>query len=106
MTWLYMMKQKSEVARCFKDFTCFVQRRFDGQIKVLRSDNGTEYTNKELAAFLSGLGILHQTTCPDTPGQNGIAERKNRHLMEMTRALMFEMNVPKTLWGEAVMTAV
>src|SRR5436190_19823114 len=46
----------------------------------------------------------HQTTCPDTPEQNGVAERKNRHLLEVTRALMFQMNVPKFLWSEAVMS--
>src|SRR4051812_13400784 len=54
----------------------------------------------------SQVRVYSITTCPDTPAQNGVAERKNRHLLEMTRALMFEMNVPKTLWGEAVMTAV
>ena len=51
-------------------------------------------------------GIIHQTTCPGTPPQNGVAERKNRHLLEVARSLMFQMNVPKYLWSEAVMTAI
>jgi hypothetical protein len=50
-------------------------------------------------------GIFHQTSCPDTSPQNGVAERKNRHLLEVARSLMFTMNVPKFLWREAVMTA-
>ena len=55
--------------------------------------------------YLSEQGMLHQTTCPGTPSQNGVAERKNRHLLEVARSLMFQMNVPKFLWSEAVMTA-
>src|SRR3954464_1142655 len=105
MTRIYLMKQKSEVMKCFQDFTSFVKTQFGGKIQILRSDNGTEYTNKEFASFLSTQGIIHQTTCPDTPAQNGVAERKNRHLLEVTRALMFQMNVSKFLWSEAVTTA-
>ena len=49
--------------------------------------------------------ILHQPTCRDTPQQNGIAKRKNRHLLEVGRALMFHMNVPTHLWGDAILTS-
>src|SRR5436190_20907796 len=105
MTWLYLMKQKSEVMKYFQNFDSYVRTQFDKRIKVLRSDNGTEYTNKEFGAYLSSQKIQHQTTCPDTPAQNGVAERKNRHLLEVARALMFQMNVPKHLWSDAVFTA-
>ena len=74
-------------------------------MRIIRSDNGTEYINTEFRSFLSKEGILHQTSCPDTPPQNGVAERKNRHLLEVTRSLMYTMNVPKFLWSEAVVTA-
>ena len=50
-------------------------------------------------------GTLHQSTCKDTPQQNGIAKRKNRHLLEVGRALMFHMNVPTHLWGDAILTS-
>ena len=50
-------------------------------------------------------GIQHQSTCPHTPQQNGVSKRKNRQLLEVSRALMLSMNVPKYLWGEAVLTA-
>ena len=48
--------------------------------------------------------MIHQTSCPYTPQQNGVAERKNRHLMEVARSMMFHTNVPKRFWGVAVMT--
>jgi transposase InsO family protein len=66
-------------------------------VQVLRTDNGTEYLNTTFGAFLSEQGILHQT--------NGVVERKNRHVLEVARSLMYTMNVPKFLWSEAVMTA-
>ena len=49
-------------------------------------------------------GILHQNSCPYTPQQNGVAERKNRHLLEVARAMMFISHVPHSYWGEAVLT--
>jgi hypothetical protein len=61
--------------------------------------------NHEFGNFLSEKGILHQTSCPNTSPRNGVDERKNRHLLEVARSLMFTMNVPKFLWSEAIMTA-
>ena len=58
-----------------------------------------------LSPFFQKEGIIHQSSCVDTPQQNGVAERKNRHLLETTRALLFEKQVPKHYWGEAVLTA-
>ncbi|WVZ50418.1 hypothetical protein U9M48_001671, partial [Paspalum notatum var. saurae] len=104
-TWLYLMKHKSEVLNCFKDFYACVKNQFNAHVQIIRTDNGTEYLNNEFRTFLSKEGILHQTSCPDTPPQNGVAERKNRHLLEVARSLMYTMNVPKFLWSEAVMTA-
>ncbi|GMP56667.1 hypothetical protein CsSME_00021073 [Camellia sinensis var. sinensis] len=55
--------------------------------------------------FLAKEGIVHLSSCVDTPQQNGIAERKNRHLLDVARSLMFSTNVPQFFWGEAVLTA-
>lgn len=55
--------------------------------------------------FYKKKGIQHQSTCQDTPQQNGIVERKNRHLLEVTRATMFSAHVSKYLWGDAILTA-
>ena len=105
LCWVYLMHEKSEVPNIFKSFSQLVETQFDTKISILRSDNGTEYFNKNLNEFLTNKGIQHQSTCPNTPQQNGTAERKNKHLLEVARAIMFESNVPKYLWGDAVLTA-
>ncbi|KAG8488949.1 hypothetical protein CXB51_016967 [Gossypium anomalum] len=76
------------------------------KLKTLRFDNGTEYTSSEFQKFCDETGIKHQLTNTYTPQQNGVSERKNRSLMDMARCLMFERNLPKTFWAEAVNTAV
>src|SRR4051812_23212585 len=91
--------------KCFQDFTSYVKNQFDGVIKILRSGNGIEYTNMEFKSFLLSKGIQHQSTCSGTPAQSGVAEQKNHHLLEVARALMFQMNMPKFLWSDAVLTA-
>ncbi|RVX01807.1 Retrovirus-related Pol polyprotein from transposon TNT 1-94 [Vitis vinifera] len=70
-----------------------------------RSDNGKEYVSNSFQNYMSHNGILHQTSCVDTPSQNGVAERKNRHLLEMARALIFQMKVPKKFWADVVSIA-
>ena len=60
---------------------------------------------QKISSFISQNGLIHQTTCSDTPQQNGVAERKNRTLLEMTRALMFESHIPPFFWPEALATA-
>ena len=82
-----------------------IENHFQTKISILRTYNGTEYFNKCSGSFLQEKGIQHQSTCWDTPQQNGIAERNNGHLLEVGRALMFSMNVPKFLWGDAVLKA-
>lgn len=104
-TWLYVLRNKNDVFECFRDFHNLVMNQYNAQLQIFRTDNGTEYVNKLFDEYLSSFGIIHQTTCPGASEQNGLAERKNRHLLEVTRCLMMEMNVPKFLWGEAAMTA-
>lgn len=104
-TWLYLLKSKNEVMEVFKDFHNLVTNHFSSQIQTLRSDNGTEYMSHVMTQYLSNHGIMHQTSCVGTPQQNGIAERKNRDLLEKTRALMLQMNVPKRFWSQGVMAA-
>ena len=104
-TWLYLLKQKCDVLSAFKNFYALICNQYNAKVKIFRSDNGTEYVNQNFDDFLSSNGIVHQTTCVNTAAQNGVAERKNRHLLEVARSLMFTMNVPKFLWGEAVKTA-
>ena len=104
-TWVYVLRNKSDVFECFKDFHNLIKNQYDARVKIFRTDNGTEYVNNQFDEYLSSFGIIHQTSCPGTSQQNGLAERKNRHLLEITRCIMLAMNVPKYLWAEAVMTA-
>ena len=83
-----------------------IATQFNTYIKVIRSDNGGEYFKIELIEFMNSNGILHQTTCPYSPQQNGVAERKNRHILEVTRSLLIDGNVLSHLWGEVVSSAV
>ena len=82
-----------------------IETQFQTKIGILHTDNGTKYFNQILGSFMRIKGIHHQSTCVDTPQQNGIAKRKNKHLLEVSRAIMFSMHVPKYLWGEAVLTS-
>eukprot|EP00252_Welwitschia_mirabilis_P002409 TRINITY_DN1235_c0_g1_i6.p1 TRINITY_DN1235_c0_g1~~TRINITY_DN1235_c0_g1_i6.p1 ORF type:complete len:1428 (+),score=264.56 TRINITY_DN1235_c0_g1_i6:585-4868(+) len=104
-TWIYLMKAKNEVFSCFQSFHKMVSTQFDAKVKILRSDNGLEYMDKNFGAYLESNGIIHQTSCAYTSEQNGVAERKNRHILEVARSLMFTMNLPKGYWGDAVMAA-
>ena len=70
------MKAKSEVDKIFKNFYKLIENQFQTKISILRTDNGKEYFNQYLGEFLTEKGIQHQSTCQDTPQQNGIAERK------------------------------
>ncbi|KAL6311476.1 hypothetical protein AAG906_012064 [Vitis piasezkii] len=105
VTWVFLMKKKSEVREIFENFNNMVQTQFQAKIQVHRTDNARECYNNILGSYLLENGIVHQSSCIDTPEQNGVAERKNRHLMEVARSLMIASNVPKQLWGEAVLTA-
>lgn len=102
---VYFLKAKSEVLRTFKTFKQHVEKQTGRKIKVLRSDNGREYVNKEFDNFLESEGISRQLTVPHTPQQNGIAERANRTLVEMARSMMIHSGVQQSLWAEAVNTA-
>jgi transposase InsO family protein len=82
-----------------------LKNKFGDTVKFLRSDNGTECVNQEFEKFLALNGLKHQTTYVNTPEQNGVAERKNRHLLEVARSILFTMNVLTFLWGEVVKTA-
>jgi transposase InsO family protein len=76
------------------------------QVKCLRSDGGGEYFSNEFTTYLKMHGIQRQFTCRYTPQQNGVAERKNKHIAEVARALMANKSMPHHYWAEAVATTV
>lgn len=71
-------------------------------IKCLRTDRGGEFTSNESKEYCETNGIKRQLTAAYTPHQNGVAERKNRTVMNMVRSLLVEKNVLRKLWAEAV----
>jgi hypothetical protein len=89
----YFLKTKDEVKSKFLIFKVLVENETGLKIKVLQSDNGTEYVNKDLENYLVSEGIRHQTTIPSTPEQNGVAEQTNRSVIEKTRCK--ELAYPK-----------
>lgn len=103
--WVYFMKHKSETFSKFKEFKKVAEAEVGKVVRCLRIDNGGEYTSDELCDFLQEYRIRHQFTCANTPQQNGVAERKNRHLVEICRSMLHAKNVPGRFWAEAMKTA-
>jgi transposase InsO family protein len=71
-TWLYLLKHKSKVLFAFKNFYTLESNKYNASVKIFRTDNGTEYVNRDFSDFLSSHGIVHQTTCVNTAEQNGV----------------------------------
>ena len=104
LCWIYLIKEKSKTFSIFKQFHSMVQTQFNSKIKIVCTDNGTDYFSNILRSYFKDNDIIHHSSCVNTPQQNGIAERKNRHLLEVAHTLMFQSNVPKHFWGEAILT--
>ena len=112
--YLYSIKEKAESLDKFKIFRTEVEKQLGKVIKVVRSDRGGEYYGKHgdagqlkgpFAKYLEDSRIVAQFTMPGIPEQNGVAERRNRTLMEMVRSMISRTNLPGFLWGEALKTA-
>lgn len=102
---VYLLKEKSETLSHFKQYVEMCKTMFGRKPKFIRSDNGGEYVNKQFIAYLQQEGIQQQRTAPYTPQQNGVAERKNRTLVEMARCMMMESQIGNQFWAEAVSMA-
>lgn len=103
---VYFVNEKCDVFDVFKEFNALVSNQTGQTIKVLRTDGGGEYVSGEFEAYLKSHGIQHQLTTRYTPQQNGVAERYNRTICELARALVIDSGLPKSFWAEAVSTAV
>lgn len=102
---VYVIENKSQVFEYFREYCNMVQSKFNVKISVLRSDNGGEYISREFKNFCKENGIILDYTTPYTPQQNGKAERYNRSLIEKARSMIYDANVPKMFWNEAVQVA-
>ena len=105
-TWVYLMKRRSDFFGIYNNFRALVKTQHSAVIKCFRCDLGGEYTSNDFTQLLASDGTIHQSSCTDTPEQNGLAERKHRHIVETARSLLLSAEVPSIFWGEAVLTAV
>jgi IS30 family transposase len=82
-----------------------IQSQFQTKVQILKTNNAKEYFNSSLNTYCLNQDIIYISSCVNTPQQNGVTERKNRHLLEVARSLMLSTHMPKKFWGEAVLTA-
>ena len=102
-SWIYLLKHKSDVEQVFYAFQAHVERLLHTKILAVQSDWGGEY--HRLHRYFQRTGISHRVSCPHTSQQNGIAERKHRHLVETGLALLAHSSLPLRFWDEAFLTA-
>ena len=99
---MYLLHSKDEALDKFKIYKTGVELQLNNSVKCLRTDWGGEYMN---IRYFQSVGIIHETTAPYTPQQNGVAERKNRVLKEMVNSMLSYSGLSKGFWGEAMLTA-
>jgi transposase InsO family protein len=107
-TWIYFLKSKEyeEVLGRFQVYRSQVENLTGKKIKILRSGNGGEYTSKGFCNFCVEAGIKREYIVPYNPQQNGVAERKNRPVVEAAKAMILDQSLPMFLWAKASMIVV
>ncbi|XP_075112694.1 uncharacterized protein LOC142182334 [Nicotiana tabacum] len=104
-TWTFLIRLKSDVIFILKNFLVMVKTQFGKSVKMFRSDNGSEFFNTQCSELFQLHEILHQSSCPYTPQQNGVVERRHRHILEIARAIRFQGHLPARFWGDCIETA-
>lgn len=102
-TWIYLLRHKSEVFQKIHEFQAMIERQFNKKILAMQTDWGGEY--QKLNSFFQRIGIVHHVSCPHTHQQNGSAERKHRHIVEVGLTLLAHASMPLKFWDEAFVTA-
>ena len=105
MVWVFVLKTKDNTFDAFKTWKIMIENQKGERLKVIRTDNGLEFCNKEFTQLCNESGILRHLTAHGNPNQNGLAERMNRTLLERVRCMLFHARLSKAFWGEAVVTA-
>lgn len=103
-TWIYFLKTKDEVFDRFKEFNALVENATGKKMKVLCSDDGGEYKDKDFTDFYAKEGIKREWTTPYNPQQNGEAKRKNGSLVGVAKAMFYDHDLPRFLWEKACNT--
>jgi hypothetical protein len=104
-TWVLFLAHKKEAHKAFVKHCRRIQNEKGYTINNVRSDRGREFDNQDIELYCDQNGFGHNFSAPRTPQQNGVVERKNRSLQEMSRTMLNEHNLPQYFWVEAVNTA-
>ncbi|GJV11651.1 retrovirus-related pol polyprotein from transposon TNT 1-94 [Tanacetum coccineum] len=105
-TWTRFLKDKTEAFDHFKIFSKKIQNQLGCSIVSIRTDHGREFDNEvQFGEFCNANGITHNFSAPRTPQSNGVVERKNRTLQEMSRTMLNEQSLPQKFWCNAVDTS-
>ncbi|GJZ48337.1 putative ribonuclease H-like domain-containing protein [Tanacetum coccineum] len=104
-TWVFFLTTKDETSEILKNFIKEIENLVDKKVKIIRSDNGTDFKNKVIDDFCRDKVIRREYSIAKTPQQNGMAERRNRTLIEAARTMLADSKLPTTFWAEAVSTA-
>jgi len=100
-THLYLLRAKSDTFDAYQKYEAWCNTQLDARVKILHSDRGGEYMDNKFIEHLKKRGTEQKLTVHDTPAHNGVAERRNRTILERIRALLHASGLPKNLWGEA-----
>nr|GEW31688.1 retrovirus-related Pol polyprotein from transposon TNT 1-94 [Tanacetum cinerariifolium] len=103
-TWTHFLRYKDETPEVLIDFLRLVQRGLYAQVRIVRTDKGSEFLNQTLHTYFAAEGILHQTSVAQTPEQNDVVERQNRTLVEAARTMLSAAKVPLFFWAEVIAT--
>ncbi|GKD64456.1 retrovirus-related pol polyprotein from transposon TNT 1-94 [Tanacetum coccineum] len=104
-TWVKFLRSKDETPEVVIKFLKQIQVSLNKTVRNIRTDNGTEFVNKDLTNYYERVGIFYQKTVPKTPQQNGVVKRRNRTLIEAARTMLIFSKALMFLWAEAVATA-
>ncbi|GKE06418.1 putative ribonuclease H-like domain-containing protein, partial [Tanacetum coccineum] len=104
-SWVFSLATKDETSRILKNFISGIENQINHKVKIIRCDNGTEFKNNDMNQFYRMKGIKREFSVSRTSQQNGVAERKNRTLIETARTMLADSLLPTTFWAEAVSTA-
>nr|GEU96002.1 hypothetical protein [Tanacetum cinerariifolium] len=104
-SWVFFLATKDETPEILKNLIAGIENQMDNKVKTIRCDNGTEFKNRIMNEFCEMKGIRREFSVARTPQQNGVAERKNKTLIEAARTMLADSKLPTTFWAEAVNTA-
>ncbi|GJS99316.1 putative ribonuclease H-like domain-containing protein [Tanacetum coccineum] len=104
-SWVFFLATKDETSGILQNFIRQIENQLNHRVKIIRSDNGTEFKNRDMLEFYRNKGIKQEYSNARTPQQNGVAERMNRTLIEAARTMLADSLLPTTFWAEAVSTA-